>query len=457
MNDRRIVPKKRRKIKVSHVLIALLLAAVAAFAIFRLNTRFKLKARIDAIRAAGYPVTCDELDQWYKIPRDAENAAYTLEEAFSYFTDWDKEEAKSLPVIGSAELPPGTEPLPAEMKTLIAEFIADYNEPIELFHVAAEIEHCRYPVDLNAAFSTLMPNLSEMRKSVQLLKLDAILHAETGDAESARRSVISSFGIARSLAGMPMTICQLVRVACQSLAISTIEQVVNRTQLTDEQLADLVECIRDAQRISGVSCGLVGERCMGMSFFQAPESVGPDFFGGGGGVIARPVLAIYRAVGLADADAVTYLELMDGYFKSTELPMHRRQEAADAVMAKLEAISGARVLLQQIMPAYSRIVTLDMKAMAHLRAADAGLAVQRYRLAADKLPDKLTDLVPAYLESVPKDPFDGNDLRYKKLEPGFVVYSIGEDLSDDGGKERQRKKERGKKLPNWDVTFIVER
>ena len=66
----------------------------------------------------------------------------------------------------------------------------------------------------------------------------------------------------------------------------------------------------------------------------------------------------------------------------------------------------------------------------------AALAVQRYRLAADTLPDKLADLVPAYLEAVPKDPFDGNDLRYKKLEPGFVVYSVGEDLSDDGGKER---------------------
>jgi len=38
-----------------------------------------------------------------------------------------------------------------------------------------------------------------------------------------------------------------------------------------------------------------------------------------------------------------------------------------------------------------------------------------------------------------------------------VVYSIGEDLSDDGGKEKQPRKTRGQKPPNWDVTFIVEK
>ncbi len=79
----------------------------------------------------------------------------------------------------------------------------------------------------------------------------------------------------------------------------------------------------------------------------------------------------------------------------------------------------------------------------------------RILTATGRLPDVLTDLVPAYLDTVPTDPFDGNEMRYKKLEAGFVVYSIGEDLSDDGGKEKPPR--RTKESPNWDVTFIVER
>ncbi|TKJ33953.1 MAG: hypothetical protein CEE38_19100 [Planctomycetes bacterium B3_Pla] len=456
MNDRRTVAKKRRKIKFSHVLIALLLAGVAAFAYFRLSTKFKLRAGIDAIRAAGYPVTCAELDQWYNIPPDAENAAYIIEDAFSFYKKWDREKSKSLPLVGKAKLPPRTESLPAEMKALIVEFIADNNEAIELLHAGAAVEHCRYPIDLSAGFATLVPNLSEMRGCVRLLELEAVLHAENGDGRSATRSAISGFGIARSLAKEPVMISQLVRAGCQAIAILTVEQVVNRTELTDEQLVELIEHVRNSERSSDIFRAFVGERCTGISVFRAPGSVGSNILGGG--VPLKPALALYRAAGMADADAVIYLDLMDGYLKAARLPLHQRREAVKAVEAKLQATSKAHILLHMIMPALSRVTTIEMRAIAHLRTAQVALAIQRYRLAAGALPDKLADLVPAYIKTVPKDPFDGNELRYRKLDTGgFVVYSVGEDLSDDDGKEKPPRRPRGQKLPNWDVTFIVER
>ncbi|MGB2865003.1 MAG: hypothetical protein WBC05_16875, partial [Sedimentisphaerales bacterium] len=170
-----------------------------------------------------------------------------------------------------------------------------------------------------------------------------------------------------------------------------------------------------------------------------------------------PFLDLYIAVGLADMDSIIYLDFIDGYIEITKLPLHQRQKASDELEARLTSISNIHVLLQNNLPALLRIVMIELRYMAGLRAARTGLAVERHRLAAGKLPDSLTELVPAYLESVPKDPYDGNKIRYKKLEAGFVVYSIGEDLSDDGGKERlPRNKVKGES-PNWDVTFIVER
>jgi len=65
--------------------------------------------------------------------------------------------------------------------------------------------------------------------------------------------------------------------------------------------------------------------------------------------------------------------------------------------------------------------------------------------------------VPLYLDAVPKDPFDAEYLRYKRLEKGYVVYSIGTDLSDDGGAELLPPSKRKGGKDNWDVTFIVER
>ncbi|MHC4702293.1 MAG: hypothetical protein ACYTFQ_17130 [Planctomycetota bacterium] len=214
--------------------------------------------------------------------------------------------------------------------------------------------------------------------------------------------------------------------------------------------------MREGERISDMSCAFVGERCIGISFFKAPESMGPDVPGGGGPILSVFV-GLYKGVGLADADAVVYLDLMDGYFKALRLPLHERQQAVEAVVARLESTSKARVMLRQIMPALARVASLETRSIARLRTAEVGLAVQRYHLATGTLPGKLADLVPAYLESVPKDPFDGNELRYRNLDPGFVVYSVGEDLSDDGGKEKPARRKSGEEPPKWDVTFIVER
>jgi hypothetical protein len=146
---------------------------------------------------------------------------------------------------------------------------------------------------------------------------------------------------------------------------------------------------------------------------------------------------------------------MNDYTKAIQLPPQQRQEAADAVDARFEKTSRIHMLVHVIMPALSRVTTLDVRSIAQLHTARTGLAIQRYRLATGKLPDNLTELIPTYLDAVPKDPFDGKDLRYKKLETGFVVYSIGEDGNDDGGKEKPRKRT-GSDVP-VDVTFIVQR
>jgi len=452
MDENETAPGKHRRLKVSNVLIILLLICVGAFALFRLRLKSKLQARIDAIRTAGYPVTCSELDEWYKIPDNVENAAYTIIDALSYYKPWDKEKSKSLPVVGQAELPARTEALDEETKALITQYVADNNEALKLLHAGASIEHCRYPIDLSAGFDTISPYLSEMRKAVMLLKLEAILQAENGEGKSAILSTISIFGIARSLAREPSTISQMVRSACQSLATSTIEYCINRVELTDEQLVKLIEGVHNSECISDMSCAFVGERCMGLSFFEAPESMNPDSIDG---IPVRPILELYKAVCLADADAIIYLDIMDGYIKATRLPPHKRQEVLKAIDTRLQSTSQIHILLHTIMPGLSRITSIELRTIAYLRTARTALAVQRYRLAAGKLPDALADFVPAYLDAVPTDPFDGNELRYKKLEPGFVVYSIGEDLSDDGGKEKPPR--RTKESPNWDVTFIVER
>ena len=181
MNKKETALRKRFRIKFSHVLVILLITGAGAFVYFRLSLKSKLRARIDAIRADGYPVTCAELDKWYTIPENAENAAHTIIDAFWCYREMG--EINSLPLIGQAKLPARTEPLTEEMKTSIAQYISDNNETLTLLHKAAAIEHCRYPVDLSSGFEVqLNHHLSKLRKCMMLLKLEAIWYAENGQS-----------------------------------------------------------------------------------------------------------------------------------------------------------------------------------------------------------------------------------------------------------------------------------
>jgi hypothetical protein len=65
------------------------------------------------------------------------------------------------------------------------------------------------------------------------------------------------------------------------------------------------------------------------------------------------------------------------------------------------------------------------------------IALERFHLNHGEYPQNLSALVPEFLTSVPRDPVDGQPLRYRRDDDGgFLLYSIGEDGLDNGGDPR---------------------
>jgi hypothetical protein len=68
----------------------------------------------------------------------------------------------------------------------------------------------------------------------------------------------------------------------------------------------------------------------------------------------------------------------------------------------------------------------------HLAAMRTLVALKAWQVRhGGKLPGRLAELVPDYLDHVPIDPFDGRPLRYSKTKR--IVYSVGQDQKDAGG------------------------
>jgi hypothetical protein len=63
-----------------------------------------------------------------------------------------------------------------------------------------------------------------------------------------------------------------------------------------------------------------------------------------------------------------------------------------------------------------------------------GLACRLFKSRTGHYPEGLSELVPDILKEVPIDPFTGKPLVYRRDGEGFIVYSLGSNQKDDGGR-----------------------
>jgi hypothetical protein len=81
------------------------------------------------------------------------------------------------------------------------------------------------------------------------------------------------------------------------------------------------------------------------------------------------------------------------------------------------------------------------------------LALREFRMATGELPETLDELVPGFLSRLPVDYGDGGVLRYTPRDGEFVLYSVGWNGVDDGGRSDVRSNRFGRKEP--DIVFAV--
>jgi hypothetical protein len=459
----------------------ILLGLVALYFVYHLVLSLVIQERINSIRRAGFPATCAELDKWYVQPPAGQNAADIYAEAFTHFETWTNKLTKSsipadfvtndchsppkvkhdlLPVVGMAELPPRTEPLPAGMQQLVAEYLSDNSEALRLLHRAGSMKSCRYPIDLTKGIEGALGPLSSLRQAERLLYLETILNSDRQQPQEAVESVIASLGVSRSLNQEPRLISYFVQLACQVMSLDGLERVLNRVPLTDEQLAKLAVAIEESENQRALTRALVGERCCGDDLFQRLRSgkiplndidslLDEETFW------IRPLLPLYKGASLLDLDEIAFLDIMDQFVKTAQLPLPESVAAASTVGDKVNHLPRWHALSRMLTGALDGTIKHTGRYDAKIRDTQAAIAVERYRVANGRLPDRLGDLVPTFLSDVPADPFDGRPLRYKTLAKGYVVYSVGEDREDNGGTEKNSNGSMYGK--GTDITFTVER
>ena len=174
-----------------------------------------------------------------------------------------------------------------------------------------------------------------------------------------------------------------------------------------------------------------------------------------GNELSRGGPLITRLVGIA-CEAI-------GYASLSKLVPQLSPGDARTLAAELESVDGSRITwpevlrneqhychLQKMTPArhpvlwamswwqsraaFARAELKHQTVVAHERLLIAELALRGFRAEQGQAPDRLDELTNHYVARVPLDPFAMQPLLYRAQGTNWLLYSVGADGVDDGGK-----------------------
>jgi hypothetical protein len=94
----------------------------------------------------------------------------------------------------------------------------------------------------------------------------------------------------------------------------------------------------------------------------------------------------------------------------------------------------ADVFIALLLPALNAALSAEHRNEAKLTLVKLGLALADYRDQHQRFPNSLDQLAPQYVEKIPLDPMWGDPFIYKKTDHGYLLYGLGRNGQDDGGR-----------------------
>ena len=441
-----------------------------------------------SLRAQGLPTNLDELNAWYApVEKDKNLAERYLEaaaknkqleshwwetiEASGEKTPDDKQLSAyvldNILVNGDANVK-RAQPIPAEVWRWTQRYYEGVARDVCMdLHAAAQsgLTASRYPVELRQGYNVLLPCLAGLRTLARMLAIEAQVAAVERRPDAASNAILDIFPIEKSLKDEPLLISQLVRIAIDGIACGNLEDVMNRVTFSDAELKrieDRLGCVLPpAEQERFMDRGMAGEEAM---VLDASSNLGQTLSSGDLFGVRNSLLVSFASSAVTPLIDLLGIESFERLLTVRGFAMMRESARAAAQkncvpredpLDKLWTSNlRARAMVTFIlMPALSRAYEAEWRLRTQLDLARTAVAVERFRLANGRLPDRLDELVPAFLDRVPKDMWnDGKPLSYRvKNNGGFVVYSFGYDRQDDLGDEKAGEKN----YRDGDITFTV--
>lgn len=360
-----------------------------------------LAKRLAELRKAGEPVCLKDIEREL-VPANENGVTFLLQakpeiEAFEKAT-------MDLKYLPAGKISP-------EDKAKIHQFLEDHPNILPLIQKAAAAPDCQFLTDYSVKpqkyLSDYLPLIQFQRECLRYLKAKTEDQLEQGKREEAMQTIFLMFQLVRQYKrDRPILIGYLVCNACKGIAMDCSNEVLQAgdlSQPTHEALEaelvklDSLQASREAMKIERAYC------------LDTLQNEMPGYL-----PLAQWQLAA--------------LDMFDDYFKYSNLPYSTGASKMNAPSRTTFSILSGPV--SQMLPACKATLEAAIRCQAAERSLRIINALQRKEIAGDKIPSMEELGLP---KEVGIDPFNGQPMIIKKTPEGWLVYSIGKNLRDDGG------------------------
>ena len=315
--------------------------------------------------------------------------------------------------------------------------------------VALVLSLGRFPrgrVDLDLApnfFGTQLPDGEAFRAVSALLELELERRLHAGRGAEAAETIRALLHAGAAFRDVPNVILQSQRLTGRIEAVRRIERLLGMGEIPEETCHRLQAHLSAERAEAPLLAGLRGERAGLHSLFVNLEGRVPladllvDMLGEAGKENEADVRAAARRyTPRLYADHAACLRIQHLACTITRLPTKDQLAAWNSYQHEcgMARVQGAdwkgSVVTALVVRGLQRLGEKAVRDQALLSCAVVVLAVERFRLEQQRWPESLDELVPAFLDALPPDPYTGGSLQYTRDDEAVRISCV-----DRGGND----------------------
>lgn len=442
-------PLWRRILKwTCRIVLALILLAVVGWGVWTCLSIRNVERHARRIAAAGEPVTFRQLSDALGQVKEADNAGPLYQAAMVLQKkEYPKREVKGEDgeiCLRSAfdeveaeftKLLRRQQPVSKELQTKVQQVLDDNRLSLELLDRGGRMSGCDYDLGVEHEFITVWRKMNVLRKLTKLASLRIGLLAVREEGDKAVESLDVALKMNRIFDRQPLLICHLVKAACFNLSTYNIPVILASGHPSRAALTKLEQSLIQAEKTIDLKRMFEAEQVLDLKILQTLDW----------DVLRQTHEMLGQTVSGRDAlwSQAYLIASAPFWFTTRDDQLDKYHECIQAVstewhqtLESLTALESRERSHFDFGDVYSikTDVELTARAVALLRAGQIAARIEQYLMDKHSLPASLEDVQKAYGTPLPSDPFTGKSFIYQPVgKKGYRLYSVGENLKDDGG------------------------